>query len=80
MGESKTFRITIVSDEILNDLNDGNYAEFAEPAVSYGGKTYTGFKLLENGSFVGAYQGMAEGEEVIFYGDEVAEAKEETND
>jgi hypothetical protein len=72
-----TYTITIVSAERLNELN---YAEFAKAAISYGGKTYTGFRLLENGSCVGAYQGIAEGEEVIFYGIEVAEAKKESND
>lgn len=73
-----TYTITIVSDEMLEDLNGGSpYAEFADPPVSYGGKTYTGFKLVETGSFAGSYQGYAEGDEVIFYGNEVASVVEE---
>ncbi len=73
-----TYTITIVSDDQLYELNGGNYAEFVDRPVSYGGKTYTGFKLIEKGSFAGGYQGFAEGDEVIFYGDEVSNATPES--
>jgi hypothetical protein len=37
----------------------------------YAGKTYEGFTKILNGSFLGGYEGNAEGEPVIFLEDEV---------
>ena len=68
------YTIEIVSEEQLNEYHGGDYAEFTNPRVIYGGKTYTDFVLIEKGSFSGAYQGMAEGGEVIFYEDEIKTA------
>lgn len=61
-----TYTVTVVSQSLLDQLNDGPCL------VDYGDKTYTGFSEVEYGMFAGAYQGFAEGEEVIFFGDELS--------
>lgn len=62
----KTYSVTTVE-----------FLDFEGLEVSYGGKTYDGFKRIESGVFMGGYRGMAEGEEVIFLKSEVQTAVEE---
>lgn len=74
-----TYTITILESAALNALMEerGEAGGPVDAGTLYGGKTYTGFTLLEKGSFTGGYQGTAEGDEVIFYGDEVQDATPE---
>jgi len=72
MDKMPTYTIKIVSEAKLTELNGGS------PGGLYGGKTYTGFALVDSGYFTGDYKGMAEGDEVIFLADEVRSAKPES--
>lgn len=71
----QTYTITIAED--IDKINKNRYTS------GYAGNTYHGFTLIDHGVFEGSYQGYAEGDEVIFYPDEIfriwAEDQEEFN-
>jgi hypothetical protein len=68
-----TYTITVESAKVLAELN--GVADYEYEAV--GGKTFTGFVLVESGMFTGDYAGVIDGEDVIFLFDEVTNATPE---
>ena len=69
-----TYRITVLD---LDDLNEVMDIEASAEPSEYAGKTYPGFTLIEEGSMSGAYFGVINEEDVIFYGDELKSIEEE---
>jgi len=63
------YTITIVDAEALAAFQDGG-----EGPQLYGGKTFKNFTKIASGAYVGGYRGIADGDEVIFEAEEVANA------
>jgi hypothetical protein len=72
----QTYIITTISVEQLDEMIVSNRADLIDESAC--GKTYTGFTLIEEGSWAGSYRGIADGEEAIFYADEVQNATPES--
>lgn len=71
-----TYTITTISREARDELIVSNLDDLLSDDAC--GRTFTGFKLIETGSFAGAYEGNADGQDVIFYADEVENATPES--
>lgn len=63
-----TYAITLKSAEELAELNDGEVEHYA----NVGSQTFNGFTVVDGGMFDGDFQGLVDGEEVIFLKDEIA--------
>jgi hypothetical protein len=70
-----TYTITTISLKERSELIVSNQDDLLDENAC--GKTFTGFILLEKGSFAGAWAGTVDGLDVIFYADEVAAATPE---
>jgi hypothetical protein len=69
-----TYTITLESAKVLAELNGVADYEYED----VGGKTFTGFVLVESGMFEGDYAGVIDGEDVIFLVDEIVAVTPET--
>jgi hypothetical protein len=70
-----TYTITTISLKERNEMEVSNQDDLLSEDAC--GKTFTGFTKIETGSFAGAWEGVVDGLDVIFYEDEVANATPE---
>lgn len=68
----QTYTITTISLKQREEMFVSNAADLISEDAC--GKTFTGFVLIDDGSEPGGYLGVVNGEEVIFYEDEVQDA------
>lgn len=69
---TQKYTVTVHDKDVLAYLNGDN-----EGNTTFSGKTYEGFSKVDGGIFKGAFEGIAEGEKVIFYENELKKIKKE---
>lgn len=70
-----TYTITTITIEQLEAMIVSNRGDLIDEDVC--GRTFTGFTLIETGSMAGSYRGSADGDDVIFYPDEIVKVEKE---